>query len=94
MKKFLTSSQTQFLVELGWPQPEAENYSIGELIEFIDSTAYIWQITKNSPQMQVVYFLNNKGDGQISKENELIDALCEICIKIKYHHVLSNTNPS
>ena len=32
MKKFLTSSQTQFLKELGWPQPEAENYSIGELI--------------------------------------------------------------
>lgn len=93
MKNSLTLSQTQFLIELGWSKPEAENYSIGELIEFIDSTAYIWQITKNSPQVQVAYFLNNKGDGGISKENELIDALCEICIKIK-RHVLSDTNPS
>lgn len=97
MKNSLTPSQTQFLIELGWPKPKAENYSIGELIKFIDSTVYIWQITKSSSQAQVVYFLNNKGDGGTSKEDELIDALCEICIeiciKIK-RHVLSDINPS
>lgn len=97
MKQYTSKDQTAKLIELGFPKPhsvidilgiynEVETaYSIGELIEFLQS------ITENndvriSTQMNLVSFdvMTKEGRcGYSFNEDELIDSLYEACITIK-----------
>lgn len=92
MKQFLDFEKTQNLIFLGYPKPQQPNYSIGELLSFVEKKSYIWQLTKNSEKVQVVCFFNKQGDGCSYKEEELIDSLYYVCIHKIGNNVLSKEN--
>lgn len=96
MKQYTSKDQTAKLIELGFPEPSPKyihiggvsydsnhNYSIGELIEFlpivINWTPRI--IMKNV----IEYSFTTEGSElyYCNKNNELIDNLFDMCIKLK-----------
>lgn len=96
MKQYTSNNQTAKLIELGLPKPipkynkdekgndwlliESANYSIGELIEMLgvhlSSIYYIG----------IEWSVNAKGIE--CRREELVDALCEMIVKLKEEGVI------
>ena len=103
MKQYTNESQTAKLIELGLPKPESivghdgywgydYAYSIGELLSFLpeeikseeDDFVASLQITSGwelyyTTYSDIFYYVNN---------NELIDGLFDLCVKLKEKGVI------
>lgn len=100
MKQYTSKDQTAKLMELGFPKPKSiclssDNdvmvrgaYSIGELIEFLPTTIN-W--TPRIIMGNVIeYSFTTEGSElyYCNKNNELIDNLFDMCIKLKEEGVI------
>ena len=92
MKQYLDKDQTAKLIELGFPKPKPSfyqngatwiqcdgNYSIGELIEFLEHRIYR---IENDMQWLV------DGARVYGADEELINALFEACVTLKEEGVI------
>lgn len=91
MKQYTDKDQTAKLIELGFPKPKSiclssDNdvmvrgaYSIGELIEFLESNTdiNIWYDGKSH------YWYVDYGLRRIGIDNNLVDALYFACVTLK-----------
>ena len=107
MKMYLDESQTAKLIELGFEKPTMKNvptpegevneewYSIGELIEMLPQTIYVFydlSIMRSHKGWWVLYGMIGDGDmWSIEHEvyrNELIDALYDMVVKLKEEGII------
>lgn len=97
MKQYTSKDQTAKLIELGFPKPKPNfyqngvtwiqcegNYSIGELIEFLESNTdiNIWYDGKSH------YWYVDYGLRRIGIDNNLVDALYFACKTLKEEGVI------
>lgn len=97
MKQYLDKDQTAKLIDLGFPKPNPSfyqngatwiqcdgNYSIGELIEFLESNTdiNIWYDGKSH------YWYVDYGLRRIGIDNNLVDALYFACVTLKKEEVI------
>lgn len=103
MKQFTNREQTKKLKGLGFPLPQAisdheydvemgrttimKNYSIGELLNFLDSA-----ITESSDELIVwkdtVFWYVKLSKGEECSSVELVDALYEYCVILKEGEII------
>ena len=100
MKQYTSKDQTAKLIELGFPKPQSiidilgiyneveTSYSIGELIEFLP---IVINWTPRVIMGNVIeYSFTTEGSElyYCNKNNELIDNLFDMCIKLKEEEVI------
>lgn len=100
MKQYTDKDQTAKLIELGFPKPSPKyihiggvsydsnhNYSIGELIEFLSING---TRTRNIEFDGLEWFIDWDSDTSIyqTASSELIDALFDMCVKLKEEGVI------
>ena len=97
MKQYLTPEQTAKLIELGFEKPKGShscwrgnelviniNYSIGELIELLDSVNETVHCRFGGVKANLIS--TNSGYEKIG--GELIDLLFDLCVKLKEEGVI------
>ena len=97
MKQFTNKEQTQHLIELGFPEPNSVSelpkyyddgyeydYSIGELIEFLNTIKVRTDIGIGLAKPTSV----NTNKGYVRWDWELIDNLYDLCVKLKTENVI------
>ena len=104
MKQYTTPEQTAKLIELGFEKPkglaDAEPssgvwvrpaYSIGELIEILEEVASVvisYSYQKNGYYVRVIIPKRIGGGMYRISQTELVDALCDMCVKLKEEGVI------
>ena len=101
MKYYTTPEQTAKLIELGFKKPRidagvtkwegyepicAGSYTLGELIEMLPEFSCIYNLT-NMRTMKRCWYVGHVSTLNVSAD-ELIDALCEMIIKLKEEGVI------
>ena len=96
MKQYTDKDQTAKLIELGFPEPSSKYihiggvsyYSIGELIEYLPITI---EWTPRIIMENVIKYSFATMDSTLyscNKNNELIDNLFDMCVKLKEEGVI------
>lgn len=99
MKQYLTPEQTAKLIELGLPRPRCLHdgvlaYNIGELIEILPKEITNAGLTDSLSiytdhnKMWTVEYSNVLGALLSTYRTELIDALYDMCVKLKEEGVI------
>lgn len=101
MKQYTDKDQTAKLIELGFPEPSPKyihiggvsydsnhNYSIGELIEFLPRTINWTPRVIQGNVIEYSFITEGSELYYCNKNNELIDNLFDMCIKLKEEEVI------
>lgn len=104
MKQYLNSDQTAKLIKLGFEKPKGladaepssgkwvrEAYSIGELIEMLEEVASVvisYSYQKRGYYVRVIIPKRMGGGMYRISQTELVDALYNMCIKLKEEGVI------